>query len=135
MNRIFVPSITFPSELTAPGWWFAFSRHKLLIQTSGNHHQIPWLNSLLDIGLEPIRTQLLGTLDTHSCYSAELPHDIEIPPGMALRGLRELYGILDEDLFALSGRAVQIVEWDRTHQFCGHCATPMTQLATERAKR
>ena len=77
----------------------------------------------------------MGTLDNQFCCSAELPRDVKIPDGMALRGLRELYGTLDEDLFALSGRAVQVVEWDRTHQFCGHCATPMTQLPTERAKR
>jgi NAD+ diphosphatase len=46
-----------------------------------------------------------------------------------------LYGTLDEDLFVLSGRAIQIVEWDRTHQYCGHCATPTSQLPNERAKR
>jgi NAD+ diphosphatase len=58
-----------------------------------------------------------GTPQGHNCTGW---HD--------LRGLRELYGMLDEDLFVLSGRAIQIVEWDRTHQYCGHCATPTTQL-------
>lgn len=135
MNHRFVPGIAFPSEPTAPGWWFAFSGNKLLVQTSGKSSQIPWLQSLGEIGLDPIRTQFLGTLDDQPCYSAELPRDAAIPPHLALRGLRELYGTIDEDLFAISGRAVQIVEWDRTHQFCGHCATPMTQLPTERAKR
>lgn len=135
MNRIFVPEVTFPNEPTVPGWWFAFSSNKLLVHTNEKDSQIPNLVSLKDIGLDPIRTQFLGTLDNQPCYSAELSRDAVIPEGMALRGLRELYGILDEDLFALSGRAVQIMEWDRTHQFCGHCATPMTQLPTERAKR
>ncbi len=134
MNRIFVPGITAPSEPTAPGWWFAFSGNQLLVQTNGNR-QIPWLNRLADLRLVPIRTQFLGTLDNQPCYSAELSRDVVIPSGMALRGLRELYGTIDEDLFAVAGRAVQIVEWDRTHQFCGHCATAMTQLPTERAKR
>lgn len=135
MARIFIPGITLPSERTASGWWFAFRGNKLLVQFEGKDSQIPHLVSLVDIGLEPVRIQFLGTLDHQPCYSAELPSDAAIPNGMVLRGLRELFGILDDDLFALSGRAVQIVEWDRTHQFCGHCATPMTQLATERAKR
>lgn len=117
------------------GWWFAFSGNKLLVQVDRRSHSIPWLNSLADIGLDPIRTQFLGTLDNHPCYSAELPREVKIPTNMSLRGLRELYSTLDEDLFALSGRAVQIMEWDRTHQFCGYCATPMAQLVTERAKR
>jgi NAD+ diphosphatase len=65
----------------------------------------------------------------------ELPKDTIVPKGMTLLGLRQLYGTLDEDLFALSGRAIQIMEWDRTHQYCGYCATLTTQLPNERAKR
>jgi NAD+ diphosphatase len=32
-------------------------------------------------------------------------------------------------------RAVQILEWDRTHQFCGACGIPTEQASGERAKR
>lgn len=135
MTRIFTPGIMPPSGRADLGWWFAFRGSKLLVQSEGKDRQIPHLMSLAEVGLEPIRIQFLGTLDNQPCYSAELPNDAAIPNGMALQGLRELYGTLDEDLFALGGRAVQIMEWDRTHQFCGHCATPMTQLPTERAKR
>lgn len=124
-----------PSERTALGWLFAFRGSKLLVQSEGKGSQIPSLVSLADTGLELVRIQFLGTLDHQPCYSAELSSDAAIPNGMALQGLRELFGILDDDLFALCGRAVQIVEWDRTHLFCGHCATPMNQLPTERAKR
>src|SRR5690606_32955256 len=35
----------------------------------------------------------------------------------------------------LAGRAVQIVDWDRTHQFCGRCGSPMERLDNERAKK
>jgi len=135
MSRVFVPGVALPHESNVPGWWFVFRHNKLLVQTSQRKNQIPWLVTLADIGLVPSRTQFLGTLDNHPCYSAELPPDAEIPADMLLRGLRELHGTLDEDLFALSGRAVQIVDWDRTHQFCGCCATPMEQIPTERAKR
>jgi NAD+ diphosphatase len=34
----------------------------------------------------------------------------------------------------VAGRAVQIVEWDRTHRFCGACATPTEPVAGERAR-
>lgn len=135
MSRLFTPGILPPDKQIAACWWFAFRGNKLLVQVQGEESQVPYLTSLTEIGLEPVRIQFLGTLDNQPCYSAELPVEAAIPDGMSLRGLRELAGTLDEDLFALSGRAVQIVEWDRTHQFCGHCATPMTQLPNERAKR
>ena len=134
MYRTFVSSPT-PTEQSQPAWWFAFVGNKLLVHAKSDEHQIPYLMSLDEIGPTSIRTQFLGTLDARPCYSAELSQDAAIPLDMTFLGLRELYGKLDDDLFALSGRAFQIMEWDRTHQFCGHCATPMSQLAGDRAKR
>jgi NAD+ diphosphatase len=34
----------------------------------------------------------------------------------------------------LAARAVQIVDWDRTHRFCGRCGAPLKARETERAK-
>lgn len=135
MHRTFIPGIAPPAIQSEPAWWFAFVGNKLLVRVEGMLSYIPHLISLTEIGLMPVRSQFLGTLDTRSCYSAELAKDALIPDGMTLLGLRELYGTIDDDLFALSSRAIQIMEWDRTHQYCGHCATPTTQLPTERAKR
>ncbi|NMG22976.1 NAD(+) diphosphatase [Brasilonema bromeliae] len=135
MHRTFIPGIAPPLLQSEPAWWFAFVGNKLLVRAEAKVSEIPNLISLTEIGLEPVRTQFLGTLDGQPCYSAELPKDAIAPDGMVLQGLRELYGTLDEQLYALSGRAIQIVEWDRTHQYCGHCATGTTQLSHERAKR
>ena len=65
----------------------------------------------------------------------ELAEDVKPPKGMILEGLRQVYGRLDEDLFWIAARAVQIVDWDRTHQFCGRCGVRMEPQSTERAKR
>lgn len=135
MHRTFIPGIAPPAEQSRPAWWFAFVGNKLLVHLEGARSQLPYLMKLEDIGLMPVRTQFLGTIDHQECYSAELAKDTVPPDGMTIRGLRELYGSLEESFFALSGRAVQIMEWDRTHQYCGHCTTPMIQLASERAKR
>ena len=54
---------------------------------------------------------------------------------MAFEGLRQVYGRLDEDLFWISARAVQIVDWDRTHRFCGRCGAPTEAQKAERAKK
>ncbi|MBD3881058.1 NAD(+) diphosphatase [Phormidium tenue FACHB-886] len=136
MNRIFVPGVALlnsPVEPIGLTWWFAFVGNKLLVEAKT--HQIPVLASLTQIGLQPVRSQYLGMLDGQPCYAVELPDDTVPPTGMALLGLRELYPTLGEDLFALAGRAVQIKEWDRTHQYCGYCATPTTQMPDERSKR
>jgi NAD+ diphosphatase len=48
--------------------------------------------------------------------------------------LRPLFGALRDTLYAIAGRAFQIMDWDRTHQFCGRCGTPTETKIGERAK-
>lgn len=53
----------------------------------------------------------------------------------AVAGLRELFMVLGEERWHAAGRAVQIVEWARTHRFCGRCATPTERVAGELAMK
>ena len=68
------------------------------------------------------------------CYAVDIPQGTAPPEGMVLEGLRQVYGRLDEDLFWLAARAVQIVDWDRTHQFCSRCGNPTVLRQTERSR-
>jgi NAD+ diphosphatase len=142
MERLFTPSVQRPETFEQSAWWFAFVGQRLLVQTNpmpAGSCAIPLVHQLSDLSpdlaLSPLRIQGLGDLDGIFCYSAELSVDVVLPDGMQLVKLRDLYGELPDDLFAIAGRAVQIMEWDRTHQYCGFCATPTTQLPHERAKR
>src|SRR6476659_2375915 len=49
-------------------------------------------------------------------------------------GLREAFALLDGGLRALSGRAFQLLEWDRNHQYCSRCAKPTIHRANERSR-
>jgi NAD+ diphosphatase len=53
---------------------------------------------------------------------------------MSWEGLRTLFSVLDDAQFALAGRAVQLVDWDRTHQFCGRCGTATEAKRDERVR-
>ena len=43
-----------------------------------------------------------------------------------------MFGVFDDQLLGLASRAAQIVEWARTHRYCGACAQPMQLKAGER---
>ena len=45
-----------------------------------------------------------------------------------------MFGALDDAQFALAGRAVQIVEWERTHQYCGACGRVTVARTSERSR-
>src|SRR5262249_52202938 len=76
----------------------------------------------------------LGSQDGVDCIAVNLPDTAVAPPGWQFAGLRSLFFRLPESLLALGGRAYQIVEWDRTHRYCGRCGTPTRDKAAERAK-
>ena len=91
------------------------------------------------LGLAPIDVNYLGYVTnddgnrTH-CFSGELDEATQLPDGFVAQGLRSLFGQLDDIELALAGRAVQIVNWERTHRFCGRCGSPTEAVENERAK-
>ncbi len=127
---ISVPS--FDGAVDGSRLWFVFQRSRLLVFDADGEARLPI--GLDEHGLLPQRKVYLGTwLDRH-CFAAELPAEAPVPEGSSLLGLREVFGRLAEEYFALAGRALQIIDWDRNHQFCGACATPTQPRTTERAR-
>ena len=117
-----------------PAWWFVFFGHKLLVETREQRVSIPFWRTPDTMGLNPLRKQYLGTMNGRPCLCAECDAKVSIPEGMEVHGLRKLYGALDEERFWIAGRAYQIMDWDRTHQFCGRCGSTTRNKADERAK-
>ena len=65
-------------------------------------------------------------------YSAEFV--CEAPAGFSWQGLRTLFSVLEDPQFALAGRALQLVDWDRSHQFCGRCGARTEAKRDERVR-
>lgn len=128
----FVAGVDPPAEGGEAGIWLCFRRRELLVEGDGG---VPIVDGPGALGQAPVRAQFLGHLGEHACWSAELPLEAQPPPGMRFRDLRALYGSASETLYALAGRAVQIMEWDRTHQFCGACGGRTALVRGERARR
>ncbi len=131
--KYYKPAVTFESVNNDYGYWFVFCLTKLLIKP--NECTIPYLRSLAELNLSPVRIQYLGTLQGHPCYSAEVSPDTIVPEGMSFKELRSLYGVLGEDIFLLAGKAIQIINWDQTNQHCGRCGHKTQTLQGERAKK
>ena len=127
----FVPDHRPPEQAGEDALLFAFWRRELLVTA---RNALPPVQHVDACGIEAVRTQYLGRLGTRHCFSAELAESFRPPEGLALRDLRMLFGALDETLHALAGRAVQIVEWDRTHQFCGACGQRTVPSQTDRSR-
>jgi NAD+ diphosphatase len=130
----FKPAVKQPPGDNNPAYWFVFCSNKLLVMVEKDKATIPYFKRLSELNITPVRIQYLGTLHGRPCNSVDVTPEIAVPKGMEFKELRPLYGILDEDLFLLAGKAIQIVSWDQTNQFCGRCGTGMETLEGERAK-
>ncbi len=133
-NRKFISGIVPPQERSAPAWWFIFLENKLLVYLEPESVTVPFLIDPNELGLTVMGKNYLGQLDDRHCYAVEVVEGTLPPAGMTFEGLRQVYGRLDENLFWIAARAVQIVDWDRTHQFCGRCGLLLKTSQTERAK-
>ena len=121
-------------EPDAESLCFAFQQTLLLVADSAGGTSLPGFGNLALLGEEPLRRLYLGTLGERPCYAFEYGAETQAPQGLLWQGLRALYGRLDDSLFALAGRALQFVDWDRTHRFCGRCGTPTRHREHERAR-
>ena len=135
-------------ESSAEGHWFVFCGDKLLVELGPPERpsddprfrarpafaRLPLRKNHNWWGPDASRTLYLGRLGGVDCWTAELPANAAPPAGLSWEGLRPLFSVLDDDHFALAGRALQLLQWDRDHQFCGRCGTPTAARRDERVR-
>ena len=133
-GRPFVALLEPPAAHHGASWWFVFRGNHLLVERDAAGVRVPFAARPETLGLTPLRTHYLGTSGPDHVFVAEVAEDAPAPEPFQWSGLRALFGSIDDATFALAGRAVQIVDWDRSHQFCSRCGTPTQRKAGERSR-
>lgn len=130
----FIPNFSPPQDIGEFSMWFIFYQNELLIQEKQDSYHIPLLNMVEREKLPLINHFYLGQYGSIHCFGAELNPKTSIPTGYQTWGLRQLFGLIHDDLFALAGRANHLLYWDSTTQFCGRCGHSTQLKKDERAK-
>lgn len=125
----FVPAIAPADPASAEAWTFAFVQGELLLPAAGPAALQP-IEAAAFAGAASA-SHYLGRLGGHDCWALALP---QAPPGWQRMPLRAAMMALEGELAPLAGRAAQVLEWDRTHRFCGVCAAPTAIKPGERAR-
>jgi len=128
----FEPAFAAPPELAADAVCFVWRDDKILVRAS-EPPTLPVFADFMRLSIDGAR-HYLGRLEGIDCIAIRVAADTPEPAGWQWRGLRTLFLQVSDPLLALAGRAFQIVEWDRSHQFCGRCGTRLHGKAGERAK-
>ncbi len=125
----FIPASQPQAEPTPTAWCFAFVGNQLLLPDGDPGS----LQPLVPLGLAAVATaqHYLGSLAGQDCWALLLP---AAPEGWAPVPLRVAMLRFDTGLAALAGRAAQVLEWDRSHRFCGVCGGATQLQPGERAR-
>ncbi len=129
----FQPALLPTNDIDHPAWWFVFAGGELLVRPTADGTELPVASRWPFAKWPPVRCLYLGMLGDWPCFAAEAA-DVSPPPGMRFESLRGLWTRLDERLLGVAGHASQLIEWDRTHQFCGRCGTPTERLGDQRVR-
>ena len=130
----FAPDHRVP-ENTEKSWHIVISDDEVLV-IDGVH---PWRPLNQDewrwLGIERVAEHPLGLVGGVPIYACEVDPDADNPDGYEFETLWSFLGQVDEPVFYMIGRAKQIVEWHRNHQFCGQCGERTTNTDADRSLR
>jgi NAD+ diphosphatase len=120
----FEPATVAPAGVTGDCLWLVFQGGRVLVVDEVAVHPFPVLRDAAWLGMEELAREYLGRLAGAGVFAVAVPEGAVPPAGYRFEDLRRLLGRTDDQLFALAGRAFQVLEWWRNHRYCGRCGTP-----------
>ena len=117
-----------------PSHWLVFQGTDLLVAKTDSEIRIPTRDSLADLGIPADGCHFLGTADGIPCRAVAAPPGLTAPGGWSFEGLRALFGMLSDTFFTVAARALEVLEWDAGHRFCGKCGAETKVKKDERAR-
>ncbi len=82
----------------------------------------------------PLRQHFLGYWQGKPVYTRELDPETDLAaPNFQAGNLYHILGRVPDPLFALAGRAQQVLSWESDNRFCGACGSEMKSHSAERA--
>ncbi len=130
----FVPGVIAPENLQGDHIWFAFYESKLLMVQDQYGLMVPQIEKFSLLGIEHDEPHYIGELQNNHCFAVSLKEEGPLPPNYVLHDLRRVAMMVDPFLFMIAGKASQVLDWDRNHQFCGRCGTQTEHHDQDRAK-
>jgi len=130
----FVSGVAAPALSSPAARWFVVEGHSVWVRPAAGGVMLPEAADVQSFGIDLSASHYLGQLDGEDCF-AVAAGGAPIPSPFRAEGLRALYALMGEELFAVAGRAVQIAAFGLTHRYCGRCGLETVRDAVERSTR
>lgn len=120
---------------TGGAHWFVFNRQRLLVLGERRAPRLP-LPGEIPLRPDPASARFVGLYDGRPCWAVESADDLgDIGQAYSWEPMRALFNRMADEPLAVGARALQMLEFDRTHRFCGACGTPTVLHEGGRSRR
>ncbi|OOM16048.1 NAD(+) diphosphatase [Clostridium saccharobutylicum] len=113
---------------------FMFFKGNLLIKKKDDNITIPIFDDIKKLNIKYENDFFIGTIGEKCCFAVEAIQEVDLFGSFELMPLYEFGSFVKEELFLAAGRATQILNWDKTHRFCGKCGSKTENKNDEIAK-
>lgn len=122
-----------PTVIDGEVLWFAFHDGRIMVRYLQEQPWLPSHPSAEAYGLEGFKHLYMGRLGPRHCFAVPVPAEYVCPAGYELVPLRAMLAQMDTQMFAMAGRAAQLVSWHTNHRFCSRCGTAAVAHAQDSA--
>lgn len=129
---MFHPGVTPPRDRDDTALWMLVRRDRVLLREGDAGLAGPEQAARLATAGA---AHFIGMLDGRQLWAAGVDDATEADEGWRFSDLFSFHALAGDEHWLAAGRAVQIVEWERTHRFCGRCGSPTAPVEGERAMR
>jgi NAD+ diphosphatase len=131
---VFVRSYVMLEKLDETSLMFCIKDGLLLIYKDKSEYKIPSLRDVSALAGSRSNWLYLGERNGMSCCCIRVDEEITVPDYLEFCDIRQLYSVLELEIWQLAGYARQIVDWDRNFTYCGRCGRETSYVKDERAK-
>jgi NAD+ diphosphatase len=119
-------------SMSTPRRYFIVHPKGLVLRKEGGQMLVPNDADAAALGLDRKNAHVVGRIGDEEALAIALADLPEERTDFQIIGLRGLFAFFDEATFAVAGRAMHVVDWATTSQFCGRCGTKTLVSENER---
>ncbi|MDT8716946.1 NAD(+) diphosphatase [Clostridium sp. 19966] len=114
--------------------YFVFFKGNILVKKQGDSVHVPNFSDIEKLGINYEHSFFIGELDGKACFTFRIETEFNHSEELQLIPMRDFARLMSEELFLIAGRGSQIINWDKTHSFCGRCGAKTENKKDEMAK-
>lgn len=107
--------------------WFIFNNDLLLLQKKDNGYGLPEGSIPPAFITGKQAAQVIASADGTEYIGMAGDATEDLPEKYEMVNLRASYDYLDEQSYAMAGKAFEIIHWDRNSRYCPACGVPMVR--------